>query len=539
MSSFDFTDNFSGFNDLFNRSQFLTEAKRSPYEKYHPSFGPLTKELRSAGFSSAPLDTINFIRTTLYDLELISDDELAAAKKGAGFSAKKNNLLALLDAKADVIEGNKDEIAAAIEDGLAQYINRATTNRGKEEKYAAQKAALELAKDIKAGEDVGDAVEDTVGQLDAAESELADSLQMSKEDPTTFIEIKIRDAERVNDVSEIVTKYANEDGVDISNDTVQFSVDPNTPLANAVSAHGIDKIEAALKRDVDKISDSVVVVMAPDEDYEQIDDEEGEGPSMANYPGGAPGSYAMGEEGGGITEVEDNEEGVPFPPGNAYGGPYSPGHAFTVTKRFQVLDVGGRHSEHSRFVDEFDTVDEVINSIDLPEEYGTEWAEEIKDVSNWSSEGFEDKLRRFGIGEVIEVIDIGSYEDDDLVSSHLDVPKPWPREDEEYDGLELDHFLTKEQPEDYIPSTDYEEVLDKLVKKDKEDHAKRLSGENEEDFNYSPMLDSYKTSTAGYITEQAASDKRNKKAEVKNQSFKEKYKPKTHWQLEELRRYGL
>ena len=63
--------------------------------------------------------------------------------------------------------------------------------------------------------------------------------------------------------------------------------------------------------------------------------------------------------------------------------------------------------------------------------------------------------------------------------------------------------------------------------------------ENEEEFSYSPMLDSYKTSTAGYLTEQAASDKRNKKTEVKPQSFKEKYKPKTHWQLEELRRYGL
>jgi len=64
-------------------------------------------------------------------------------------------------------------------------------------------------------------------------------------------------------------------------------------------------------------------------------------------------------------------------------------------------------------------------------------------------------------------------------------------------------------------------------------------GENEEDFNYSPMLDSYQTSTAGYLTEQSASDKRNKKSKVKPQSFKERYKPKTHWQLEELRRYGL
>ena len=124
---------------------------------------------------------------------------------------------------------------------------------------------------------------------------------------------------------------------------------------------------------------------------------------------------------------------------------------------------------------------------------------------------------------------------------------------------ELDHFLTKEQPEDYIPSTDYEDVLNDLVNKDKKEHAmKKLNGaaemefdergfakntkagrEDEEEFSYSPMLDSYKTSTAGYLTEQAASDKRNKKTEVKPQSFKEKYKPKTHWQLEELRRYGL
>ena len=561
MSSFDFTDNFSGFNDLFNRSEFLTEAKKSPYAKYHPSFGSVTKDLRSAGFSSAPLDTINFIRTALYDLHLISDDELAAAKKGAGFAAKKNNLLALLDAKADVIEQNKDKIAKEVEDNLARYINRATTNRGKEEKYAAQKAALELAKDIKAGEDVGDAVEDTVGQLDAAESELADSLQMSKEDPTTFIEIKIRDAERVEDVGNIVSKYANEDGLDISGDTVQFSVDPDTPLAKAVTAHGIDKIEAALKRDVDKISDSVVVVMSPDEDYEEM----GYGFDSPEEPD----EYSMGEEGGGITEVEDAED-------------------LSAKKARAGKDIGKPGKNFSKIAKS------------AGKKYGSKAAGERV------------------AGAVLAKMR-GNYE-----------------------GAEdLDHFLTKEQPEDYIPSTDYEDVLDDLVNKDKEKHAiRKLNGENEETLEeqyiivegvmddlerlaswgprgaagiakifksgsqilgtgmdtvkkvwdtvtpivtkaaewgkegadeivdaaknvldaynefkagykeglgeneedaivMQPMLESHKTNTSAYLTEQVASDKRNKKTEVKNQSFKEKYKPKTHWQLEELRRYGL
>ena len=45
--------------------------------------------------------------------------------------------------------------------------------------------------------------------------------------------------------------------------------------------------------------------------------------------------------------------------------------------------------------------------------------------------------------------------------------------------------------------------------------------------------------TDGYMSDQSSSDKRNKKKEVLSESFKDRYKPKTHWQLEELRRYGL
>ena len=59
------------------------------------------------------------------------------------------------------------------------------------------------------------------------------------------------------------------------------------------------------------------------------------------------------------------------------------------------------------------------------------------------------------------------------------------------------------------------------------------------DLQQGPMLDSYQSDTSGYLSEQVTKDKRNKRPEVKNQSFKEKYKPKTHWQLEELRRMGL
>ena len=65
-----------------------------------------------------------------------------------------------------------------------------------------------------------------------------------------------------------------------------------------------------------------------------------------------------------------------------------------------------------------------------------------------------------------------------------------------------------------------------------------------ENFENQRHLNVTTNSTSMYLTEQASKDARNKgsqnkKSSSQSQSFKERYKPKTHWQLEELRRYGL
>ena len=179
---------------------------------------------------------------------------------------------------------------------------------------------------------------------------------------------------------------------------------------------------------------------------------------MANNPGGAPSSYAQGEEGGGLTTPEDNEDWIQKAVDPDHEGYCTPMSKKTCTPRRKAL------------------------------------------------------ARTF---------------------------KKMAKERKTEDQEELDDFLTQEHPEDYIPSTDYEDVLNDLVNKDKKEHAlKKLNGDGEK-HRHSPMLDSYQTDTSNYLTEQASSDKRNKKSEVKSQSFKEKYKPKTHWQLGELRKYGL
>ena len=213
-------------------------------------------------------------------------------------------------------------------------------------------------------------------------------------------------------------------------------------------------------------------------------------------PGGVPGSYAMGEEGGGITEVEDNEDEAAArkKPGGSNVGDYP-----NVSKDDFCGPAGGAPEGSYPVNSERRARAALAYAHNAPDPEG------IKNC-------VYRKAKKHG----------------------------WFDKPDEEDN-ELDHFLTKEQPEDYIPSTDYEDVLDALVDDDKKKHAmKKLGSEDEEEaIKMQPMLESHKTNTSVYLTEQAASDKRNKKTETKNQSFKEKYKPKTSWQLEELRRYGL
>ena len=99
----------------------------------------------------------------------------------------------------------------------------------------------------------------------------------------------------------------------------------------------------------------------------------------------------------------------------------------------------------------------------------------------------------------------GSWPDDDDDRSE-DPNYGEPKEDDEYDQERKDNI-------DYAKS-------------------KRYKSEDEEQAH----KESY---TNNYLSEQKSSDKRNIKPRTENESFKERYKPKTHWQLEELRRYGL
>ena len=155
----------SKFNDLVNRVQVLAEAKTSPYAAAHSSFSGVTKQMRAGGLSSAPLDTIKFIREILFNLDVITNQELETVKAAKGFTGKKAAMLAVLKANQKAINAKTDDITQAVEGSLDDFISGMGANRSREEKYAAQAASQEIAAEMrkaKSGKELDDSLVDIV-----------------------------------------------------------------------------------------------------------------------------------------------------------------------------------------------------------------------------------------------------------------------------------------------------------------------------------------------------------------------------------------
>ena len=170
------------FSDLYSRVNVISEARISPFAKFNPVFGGITKELQQGGLSSAPYDTIKYIAGELYGLDILNDEEYDSIRKsGSNFKAKQLALLNLLELKKDQIALQSKEVEEAIRSGIPRYIKMVSVNRGADrfggrvEKYSDQKAALEMkrqAKDLERG--IKDpVVADVVGHSMTSEIEAA------------------------------------------------------------------------------------------------------------------------------------------------------------------------------------------------------------------------------------------------------------------------------------------------------------------------------------------------------------------------------
>ena len=565
MSSFDYTDNFSGFNDLINRADFLTEmadsAKKAIAQLAKTKDGKVglndlikMYQHKTKGTSPAASYAKNMLwLVAMAEQDFITDEQKEVIKRTTNMGSSTAFAKAVQEIAPEAVEAlygeeqKSEDLIKFVGDNSIILLRRAIMNMpGDNFIYVGPDVEDKELDAAVSSQKVEDDIEDVADELEQSTADTFETFKAAKEDPTTMVEIRIEDPSKVEVVKDMVKKYANEH-LDVEGNSITFSADPDSPFVKAIEKYGEETIRRAFIGDLTKGSGSRVgvAIMAPgvgfDEDYEQIDDEEYEGPSMANNPGGAPSSYAQGEEGGGLTTPEDAEDELDhfltkeqpedkIPADyedvlaalvdddkkkhaikRLYGDDDDPGHIDDMRAEYPPDPFGGGYEDEEGVDPGIENQHLLHHSERAALRRGAQLPE-LPVVNNIDEaiNTLTSARSRFGGPE-------GS-----AVTGENNAVK-WVTRVLMYNNIEVPDAATIKSR---LPGSSTNLI-------------RRSLEVDEEDFNYSPMLDSYKTSTAGYLTEQAASDKRNKKTEVKPQSFKEKYKPKTHWQLEELRRYGL
>jgi hypothetical protein len=265
----------NSFENLYQKCFIINEVKTSPYASAHPSFNSITSKMRGSGLSSAPLDTIRFIRETLYYLDILNDDELNEIKRAPGFTGKKQAMLKFLKLKQREINQRKDEIAQKVEETLDSFISSMGANRGREETYAIQATAQEINKQMKqvqSGKNMETALNDIVSNekilIQAAIYKIIDGIRSELGEPGFDIE---------NEALEEVADYA--DNITTLNDFKSF-------IKQLSTEPGYEKIAAYLSSSIPALTDALKGSSEDSEEYE--DNEEYDDPDTeTEYDPGA------------------------------------------------------------------------------------------------------------------------------------------------------------------------------------------------------------------------------------------------------------
>ena len=588
----------SSFDNFYNRLQSINEARKSPVEALVPGATGVTKQMRSAGLSSAPLDTIRFIRELLFNLDVISEDQLNFIKTGKGFTGKKQAMLKVLQDNQDAINAKSDEIAQTIESTLDNFINGMGANRSREEKYAAQAAAQELAaqaRAAKSGKEMDDALADVISDekliikasLAKAIQELEDLPGGEDISPAVLDEIK-KFAPKINTIEQLESFVKQLSGME------EYQL-PAAYLSSTVKAikGGMEDIEMEDQEDPDHGFDAEKSDLDDDGKISEYERKRGEAiaSSMGKDDHAEDGEYVT------QTQVEAGDR------------------LSAMYRKDMLAEIDKMHKS---MVD--DGVDPTT---------GSKFSEaEVSDLYRQAAERNLSKykyLNKHSNGKQQDRVDVAQSILDDVNKTQADNVRPRnvrPREDNE--GISVEEVYPDDQaelPDDYHEDKDYEDAadgamagikakerlnyIDNIVStyegKDLDWYKKVLfknpkfkdgeltpyelhvlkramSSENEEvvaenkyttaDY-LTDMYDSVKpiveskidengvttptqqylveyaehaieqAYTSQYLIEQKAEDSLPKQKKEKSLSFKERYQPKTHWQLEEVRRYGL
>ena len=483
----------SSFDNFYTRLQSLNEARKSPVEALVPGATGVTKQMRSAGLSSAPLDTIRFIRELLFNLDVISEEELNAVKMSKGFTGKKQAMLKVLQGNQDAINAKSDEIAQTIESTLDDFISGMGVNRSREEKYAAQAAAQELAaqaRAAKSGKEMDDALADVISDekliikasLAKAIQELEDLPGGEDISPDVLAEIK-KFAPKINTLEQFESFVKQLSGME------EYQL-PAAYLSSTVKAikGGMEDIEMEDQEDPDHGFDA-----------EKSDlDDDGKISEYERKRGEAIASSMEKEDGeddvDGMAQVEVEELGDGEIPDDYYDqDDYEDAEGDVKKEVLAAIKAGAGEFAHKN-------AGLATSAQELAAQYEEAGDKERSSIANSLAQYFNTQSKFDSKTENEEVVAESKYTTADYLTDIYSTVEPIIESTVNENG--------QTTPTQQYLVEKHEEAIEEVY-------------------------------TNQYLVEQKVQDSLPKQKKENNLSFKERFQPKTHWQLEEVRRYGL
>ena len=483
----------SSFDNFYTRLQSLNEARKSPVEALVPGATGVTKQMRSAGLSSAPLDTIRFIRELLFNLDVISEEDLNVVKMSKGFTGKKQAMLKVLQDNQDAINAKSDEISQKIESTLDDFISGMGANRSREEKYAAQAAAQELAaqaRAAKSGKEMDDALADVISDekliikasLAKAIQELEDLPGGEDISPDILSEIK-KFAPKINTIEQLESFVKQLSGME------EYQL-PAAYLSSTVKAikGGMEDIEMEDQEDPDHGFDAKKSDLDDDGKISEYERKRGE--AIAS---------SMDKEDGeddvdGMAQVEVEELGDGEIPDDYHDQDDDEDGEGDVKKEVlaAVKDNAGEFAHRNSGL--------AASAQELAAQYKDAGDEVKASVANNLAQYFNTQAKFDARTENEEVVAESKYTTADYITDIYSTVEPIIESTVNENG--------QTTPTQQYLVEKHEEAIEEVY-------------------------------TNQYLVEQKVQDSLPKQKKENNLSFKERFQPKTHWQLEEVRRYGL
>jgi hypothetical protein len=561
----------SSLNNLFNRVQMLEEAKYPEYDKLKNNLG-IRGKMKKAGLPASSRDTMLFITRALSRVNIITPEEHDHTVKGQ-HTDRMEKIMAILRNKEEEINAKSDELVEYINKNLDNYTAGAGTDRDRVEKYKEMaKNISQEVQNIKAGKETDDALRDIVKKAD---EDLLDSLQFGAEDTTTIIEINAGNVANVDKVRAAVEGMANELGVEVTGNTVEFSVDEGSQIDQMVKKNGVAATEAFFAKHFEG-EYTVTVSIIPPAGAEEKEKVAATVDALSTKPEGIQGREHLAAVGPAAERflknrgLEPTEDGEGAADGATNEFPDGEG-------KYEVVGIGGMHGQSIMGGEKFNSLADAC-------------AHAGCDPSEITAEEWIDME---GDGTTLEFM----VDEDTAIVMHKNVPAS---EDAEYQspyddteaklkdaadiaGIDLSAFLDGEgglvdprEVHDLLKDTEggspvTDDDIDRLLGGGNSPitESKYTTADYLTDIyaNVKPIVETIVEGTTinengqtthtqqylvekreeaieqvytnQYLTEQKASDSLLVPKEEKRQSFKERYQPKTSYQLEELRRYGL